>query len=140
MILADMSARKRHDTLWLTLEFVLQDLVSATDTATVCDALALRLRSGEKAVIARWLMKVAALVPEASHTGDTFMRAGQTRTRWIWRPRGSGSPAVSPAPALDEERAEQEKRQRIIARLEARDRALAPDLQAANVNVDDQDW
>ena len=137
MILADLSSRKRHDVLWLALSFVLQDLRAPCDTATICDALARRTETSEKAVIARWLMKVSSLVPEASHTGGSFQRAGRTMKRWVWSPRGTNMVPASAGP-VDEETPEA-YRARIVAE-GARREALAQDLQSAKANVSDEDW
>lgn len=89
MILADMSTRKRHDTLWLALGFVLQDLTGDSGTADMAEALRARLSfpASEMPLVMSWLKKVAPLVPEAAQTGAVVKAYGRYGRRWIWSPR-----------------------------------------------------
>jgi hypothetical protein len=98
MILSDISTRKRHDTLWRTLGFVLQDQAGRRGTVEVAGALQTRLGfpKSELNMVMTWLQKVAPLVPEASHTGECIKVYGRTGRRWVWSPRLGG--AVTPAP------------------------------------------
>jgi hypothetical protein len=93
MILSDMSTRKRHDTLWLALGFVLQDIPGDSSTADI--ALQLRLRldfpARETEMVMRWLKKVAHLVPEAAQTGAVVKAYGHYGRRWVWSPRSAES-------------------------------------------------
>lgn len=98
MILADYSARKRHDMLWEALNAVLQDL-SGSDSSTYDVAGMLMTRLGvpakESAMVLTWLRKVAPLVPEASHTGAVVKAYGCYGRRWIWSQRTGLAPAAA---------------------------------------------
>ncbi len=89
MILSDLSTRKRHDTLWLALGFVLQDIPEEQGTAAVAELLRGRLSfpATELPMVMTWLKKVARLVPEASQTGAVVKAYGRYGRRWIWAPR-----------------------------------------------------
>ncbi len=103
MILSDLSTRKRHDTLWLGLGFVLQDLTADSGTAAIAELLRNRLScpAREVPMIMTWLKKVAPLVPEASHTGAVTKAYGRYGRRWIWSPRQPCAPAAGMVSTAD---------------------------------------
>lgn len=104
MILSDMSPCKRHDTLWLALGFVLQDLTRDSSTQDVAAALQGRLGfpASEAGGVMAWLTRKAApLVPEASQTGAVVKAYGRYGRRWVWSPRRSGLKALDAVDTQD---------------------------------------
>lgn len=103
--LTDMSVKRRHTVLWTILGVALQDLAAPCGTNELTLAMAARLNSGERQIIAGWLTKVAPLVPEANrNTSGVVNRFGHAP--WVWSPRaaaGHTKAAVKPAPPKPED-------------------------------------
>jgi hypothetical protein len=108
LTLRDMSTRKRHDVLWMALDFVLQDLaVETCSTANVADCLRERLAfpATEMLIVLTWLKKVAPLVPEATQTGEAVRVYGNIGRRWVWTPRARVAKLGDPELEFQAERA-----------------------------------
>ena len=93
LTLRDMSTRKRHDVLWMALDFVLQDISVPTRTADIATIMRARLAfpASEMPIVLTWLKKVAPLVPEAAQTGEAVRVYGNIGRRWVWSPRARAS-------------------------------------------------
>lgn len=102
MILADYSARKRHDMLWAALDTVLQGIREDQGTSAVAELLRLQMDfpAGELPMVLTWLKKVGPLVPEASHTGAIVKAYGRYGRRWVWS-RRSGLTAAGAVDSQD---------------------------------------
>ena len=87
--LRDLSTNKRHDVLWMALDFVLQDLPAVTGTAQIATTLRERLAfpAADMPIVLTWLKKVAPRVPEAAQTGEAVRVYGNIGRRWVWSPR-----------------------------------------------------
>jgi hypothetical protein len=111
LTLRDMSTRKRHDVLWMALDFVLQDLnrieASQWSTAEIAQALRERLAfpATEIPIVLTWLKKVAPLVPEATQTGEAVRVYGNIGRRWVWTPRARVAKLGDPELEFERERA-----------------------------------
>ena len=84
--LRDLSTNKRHDVLWMALDFVLQDLPAITGTVQVAATLRERLAfpAADMPIVLTWLKKVAPRVPEAAQTGEAVRVYGNIGRRWVW--------------------------------------------------------
>lgn len=91
MVLADFSARKRHDLLWAALDSVLQEIKQDEGTSAVAELLRLHMdfQASELPMVMTWLKKVGPLVPEAAQTGALVKAYGRYGRRWVWSPRGA---------------------------------------------------
>lgn len=103
MLLSDLSTRKRHDTLWIVLQFVLQDLANPVGTPALEVLLRHRLAypSSEAPLVMTWLKKVAPLCPQAAQTGEVIKAYGRYGRRWIWSPPIAAMTALERAGIVD---------------------------------------